>query len=167
MNLNKNNLTGYLRKKKCIGSSEPILDMRQIGDGLKNQIYQVTTPQQRLMVKQAHSRVQIKERWWTDRKRIFAENSCIEILANILPPDTFPDALSEDRTNFVLVTTGPTKDAVVWETELSGGRVDLQIRCPRSEESSSERRFSRPVLAIRVTSSLLGTQRCSWMLCRE
>lgn len=133
MNLNKNNLTGYLRKKKCIGSSEPILDMRQIGDGLKNQVYQVTTPQQRLMVKQAHSRVQIKERWWTDRKRIFAENSCIEILANVLPPKTFPDALSEDRTNFVLVTTGPVKDAVVWEDELSGGRVDLQIAAQAGE----------------------------------
>ncbi len=133
MNVNKNNLTGYLRKKKCIGPSEPILDMRQIGDGLKNLVYQITTPQQRLIVKQAHSRVQIKERWWTDRKRIFAEKNCIEILANILPPDIFPDALSEDRTNFILVTTGPAKDAVLWEDQLNGGRVDLQIAAQAGE----------------------------------
>ena len=150
MNLNKNNLTGYLRKKKCIGSSEPILDMRQISDGLKNQVYEVTTPEQRLIVKQAHSRVMIKERWWTDRKRIFAEKNCIEILANILPPDIFPDALSEDRTNFVLVTTGPSKDAVLWDSELGGGRVDLQIAAQAGELLASVHNLTAGVNEVKT-----------------
>ena len=133
MNLNKNSLVGYLRRKKLIGQHEVVLDMRQIGDGMKNQIYLARTGQQRLLVKQAHSKVQIKERWWLDRKRIFAEKNCIEILANILPPDVIPDALLEDRTNFVLVTTAPPRDAVLWEDDLAMGRIDLQIAAQAGE----------------------------------
>ena len=133
MNLNKNSLVGYLRRKKLIGQHESVHDMRQIGDGLKNQLYVVTTAQQRLLVKQAHAKVQIKERWWTDRKRVFAENHCLEILANILPPVVIPEPLLEDRTNFVLVTTAPPRDAALWEQELAMGRIDLQIAAQAGE----------------------------------
>ncbi|MBT3341846.1 MAG: aminoglycoside phosphotransferase family protein [Gemmatimonadetes bacterium] len=150
MNLNKNNMTGYLRKKRCIGASEPILDMRQIGDGLKNLVFHVTTPEKRLIVKQAHSRVQIKERWWTDRKRIFAEKNCIEILANVLPPDIFPDAMNEDRTNFILVTTAPSKDAVLWESELAGGRIDLQIAAQAGELLASVHNLTAGVREVKT-----------------
>ena len=133
MNLNKNSLVGYLRRKKIIGKNEVVLDMRQISDSLKNQIYLATTAQQRLLVKQAHAKTQIKERWWLDRKRIFAEKNCIEILANILPPDVIPDALLEDRTDFILVTTAPAREAVLWEDDLSMGRIDLQIAAQAGE----------------------------------
>jgi 5-methylthioribose kinase len=133
MNLNKNTLVGYLRRKKIIENNEVVLDMKQIGDGLKNQIYLATTARQRLLVKQAHSKAQIKERWWIDRKRIFAEKNCIEILANILPPDVIPAALLEDRTDFVLVTTAPARDAVLWEDDLLQGRIDLQIAAQAGE----------------------------------
>lgn len=133
MNLNKNSLVGYLRRKKIIDKREVVLDMREIGDGMKNQIYLATTAQQRLLVKQAHSKVQIKERWWLDRKRVFAEKKCIEILANILPPDVIPEALLEDRTDFILVTTAPSRDAVLWEDDLAQGRIDLQIAAQAGE----------------------------------
>ena len=133
MNLNKNSLVGYLRRKKIIGKREVVLDMHLIGDSLRNQIYVATTAQQRLLVKQAHSKVQIKERWWLDRKRIFAEKNCIEILANILPPDVIPEMLLEDRTDFILVTTAPAREAVLWEDILAAGRIDLQIAAQAGE----------------------------------
>ena len=107
--------------------------MRQIGDGLKNLVYVVVTTERRLLVKQAHWRVQVKQRWWTDRRRIFAEKRCIETLANILPPHVIPEPLLEDRTNFVLVTTAPPRDAVVWTEELDMGRIDLQIASQAGE----------------------------------
>ena len=81
MNLEKKSITGYLQRKKLTTRGTP-LTIEQIGDGMKNQIYVATTAQQRLLVKQAHSKVQIKERWWLDRKRISAEKNCIDILAN-------------------------------------------------------------------------------------
>jgi 5-methylthioribose kinase len=133
MNLNKNTLVGYLRRKKLIGQHEVVYDMRQIGDGQRNQIYVATTAKQRLIVKQAHSKVQIKERWWLDRKRAQTEHACIEVLANILPPIVIPEALGEDRTDFVIVTTAMAKEAVVWETDLARGRVDLQIAAQAGE----------------------------------
>lgn len=133
MNLNKNSLVGYLRRKKVIDKNEVVLDMRQIGDGFKNQIYIATTARQRLLVKQAHSKAQIKERWWLDRKRVLTEKSCIDVLVNLLPPVTIPTSILEDRTDFILVTSAPARDAVVWEDELAVGRIDLQIASQTGE----------------------------------
>ena len=127
MNLDKKSLPAYLRRKKIVRKNEPVYSIDSVGDGLKNVMYRVQTAEQRLMVKQAHSRVQIKERWWLDRKRLFQEKSCVEILSQILPPDVIPEVLLEDRTNFILVSTAPAKDAVLWEQELGTGRIDLQI----------------------------------------
>ena len=127
MNLDKKSLPAYLRRKKIVRKNEPVYSIDSFGNGLKNVMYRVQTAEQRLIVKQAHSRVQIKERWWVDRKRLFQEKSCVEILSQILPPDVIPEVLLEDRTNFILVSTAPSKDAVLWEQELSTGRIDLQI----------------------------------------
>ncbi|MCY3735154.1 MAG: aminoglycoside phosphotransferase family protein [Gemmatimonadaceae bacterium] len=133
MTLDEKSLAGYLKRKKLTGEGEGVLDVRQVGDGLKNLVYVVVTTEQRLVVKQAHWRVQVKQRWWTDRKRLFAEKSCIETLANILPPQVLPEVLLEDRTNFVLVTTAPPRDATVWADELDRGRIDLQIASQAGE----------------------------------
>ncbi len=125
MNLSKEALPAYLKRKKL--SQREALTVRQIGDGQKNLIYHVSDSEETWLIKQALSRVQIKERWWVDRRRVFAEKTCIEILAQILPPDVIPDIILEDRTDFILVTTPPPKDAVWWEEDLNRGRIDLQI----------------------------------------
>ncbi len=132
MNLDKKSIPAYLQRKKLLSTDEP-LQIRQIGNGQKNLIYHVSTPSQSLILKQALPRVQIKERWWIDRKRIFHEKNCIEVLAQILPPDVIPDVLLEDRTDFILVTTAPPKDAVSWEEELGWGRINLQIAAQSGE----------------------------------
>lgn len=127
MNLDKKSLQPYLHRKKVLAQSEHVLDANPIGDGLKNHLYLVDSENQRLIVKQALSRAQTKTRWWLDRKRLFHERNCMEILGQILPPGLVPEALLEDRTNFILVTTAPPKKAVLWEDELETGRIDLQI----------------------------------------
>ena len=133
MNLNKNSLVGYLRRKKVIGQHEVVYDMRQIGDGFKNQIYVATTAKQRLLVKQAHSKAQLKERWWLDRKRVLTEKLCIDTLDGLVPPSVIPSSVLEDRTDFIIVTSAPVRDAVVWEDELAVGRIDLQIASQTGE----------------------------------
>ena len=133
MTLDEKSLAGYLKRKRLTGDGEGILDVRQIGDGLKNLVYVVVTTEQRLVVKQAHWRVQVKQRWWTDRRRLFAEKCCIETLTDILPPHVLPEVLLEDRTNFVLVTTAPPRDARAWADELDMGRIDLQIASQAGE----------------------------------
>ena len=127
MNLDRKSVSPYLRRKKVVATRERVRNIRAIGDGLKNIIYLVTTADKRLIVKQARPRVNVKERLWIDRKRLFHEKNCIEILSQILPPHVIPDVLLEDRTNFVLVTSAPPRDALVWEEELGSGRIDLQI----------------------------------------
>ena len=127
MNLDKKSLQPYLHRKKVLAKAEHVLDARTLGSGMKNIVYLVDSENMRLTVKQAHPKVQIKERWWVDRKRIFQERACIDIMANLVPPDVIPETLLEDRTNFILVTSGPPKDAVSWDDELSTGRIDLQI----------------------------------------
>ena len=127
MNLDKKSLQPYLHRKKVLAQDEHVLAARTVGSGLKNTVYMVDSENTRLTVKQAHPKVQIRERWWVDRKRIFQERACIDLMANLVPPDVIPESLLEDRTNFILVTTGPPRDAVLWEDELATGRIDLQI----------------------------------------
>lgn len=128
LNLDKKSLPPYLRRKKIVVQGESIREIDPVGDGRKNTIYAVVTSRQRLIVKQAHSRIQqTKERIYLDRKRIFHENACIGVLAEIVPPDFVPTPLLLDRSNFILVTTGPAREALLWENELLRGRVDLQI----------------------------------------
>jgi 5-methylthioribose kinase len=126
MNLEKKSLSGYLQRKKLLTRGTPIRVM-SLGDGLKNRVYYVAAPKESWIVKQAHSRAQIKERWWLDRRRIFAEASCIDVLRQFLPPAITPQIVLEDRTDFVLVTTSPPENASLWENDLNSGRIDLQI----------------------------------------
>ncbi|MDE2807048.1 MAG: hypothetical protein OXN90_01400, partial [Gemmatimonadota bacterium] len=126
MNLEKNGISKYLKRKKLLADGGPIR-VQSLSDGLKNRVYYVASSNQTWIVKQAHSRVQIKERWWIDRRRIFAEKSCIERLAQLLAPEILPEVLLEDRTDFILVTTPPPHNALSWESDLVNGRIDLQI----------------------------------------
>ena len=126
MNLEKKAISGYLQRKKLLTRGTQIRVM-SLGDGLKNRVYYVATSNESWIVKQAHSRAQLKERWWLDRKRIFAETNCIEVLSQFLAPEIIPEVLLEDRTDFILVTTAPPHNSVLWENDLHAGRIDLQI----------------------------------------
>ena len=127
MTLDKQSISAYLQRKKLLDDKNNPLTVATIGDSMKNLVFLVTGPERRWIVKQALSRVQIKERWWVDRRRTFAEKNCIDILHQILPPPVIPDVMLEDRTDFILVTSAPSESAALWEDELAGGRIDLQI----------------------------------------
>ena len=126
MNLEKKAISGYLQRKKLLTRGTQIRVMT-LGDGLKNRVYYVSAGSRAWIVKQAHARAQLKERWWLDRKRVFAEKNCIEILSEFLAPEIIPDVVLEDRTDFILVTIPPPQQAVLRENELGDGRIDLQI----------------------------------------
>lgn len=127
MNLDKKSVPPYLRRKKIIVQGEHVTDIQPVGDGVKNIIYRVVTTKQRLIVKQARSRANDKGKMFLDRKRVFAEKGCLEVLSQILPPDIIPEVHLEDRTNFVLVSEAPPREAALWEDELATGKIDLQI----------------------------------------
>jgi thiamine kinase-like enzyme len=48
-------------------------------------------------------------------------------MGEIVPPDVIPEVILEDRTDFILVTSAPPSDAVLWESDLLRGRIDLQL----------------------------------------
>jgi 5-methylthioribose kinase len=126
MNLDRKNLPAYLQRKHLVAKNESV-QIQPFGDGIKNVVFKVNTEDRRMYVKQALSKAQVKERWWLDRKRIFQESACLDILAEILPPEVVPEVILEDRTDFVLVTSAPPKDAQLWDQQLERGRIDLQI----------------------------------------
>lgn len=128
MNLDKKSVPPYLRRKKIIVHGEQVTDIRSVGDGVKNIIYRVVTTRKRLIVKQARSRANTKgSRMFLDRKRVFKEKSCLDVLSQILPPDIVPETHLEDRTNFVIVVDAAPREAALWEDELATGKIDLQI----------------------------------------
>ena len=109
MNLERKGMSAYLLRKKLIKRGTP-LNIRPIGDGQKNRVFQVSALEEEWIINQALSRVQqVKTRWLVDRKRIFAETDCIEILNEIVPPSVIPQVVLEDRTDFIIVTTPPPK----------------------------------------------------------
>lgn len=126
MNLDKKNIATYLRRKKLLKASDPAPVITPLGDGLQHLVFHVAVPGQEWILKQALARAQIKERWWIDRKRIFNEKNCLGILAQLFPV-LIPEVVLEDRTDFILVTTAQPREAVLWEDELMGGKIDLQI----------------------------------------
>ena len=148
MNLERKGMSAYLQRKKLIKRGTP-LNIRPIGDGQKNRVFQVSALEEEWIIKQALSRVQqVKARWLGDRKRIFAETHCIEILNEIVPPDVIPQVVLEDRTDFIIVTTPPPKDSVWWERELQRGKIDLQIavQCGELLATVHNATFERPDL---------------------
>ena len=148
MNLERKGMSSYLQRKKLIKRGTP-LNIRPIGDGQKNRVFHVSAHEQEWIIKQSLSRVQhIKERWWVDRKRIFTESSCIEILNQIVPADVIPQVVLEDRTDFIIITSPPPKDAVWWERELQRGKIDLQIavQCGELLATVHNATFQRPDL---------------------
>ncbi|MBI2504819.1 MAG: aminoglycoside phosphotransferase family protein [Candidatus Latescibacteria bacterium] len=126
MTLDKKNIAIYLRRKKLLVAGDPVPNVTPLGDGLQHLVFQVAVPRQEWIVKQALARAQVKERWWLDRRRIFNEKNCLEILAQLFPV-LIPEVVLEDRTDFILVTTAQPREAVLWEDELMGGKIDLQI----------------------------------------
>ena len=148
MNLERKGMSTYLQRKKLIKRGTP-LDIRPVGDGHKNRVFRVSANTDQWIIKQALSRVQhVKERWWVDRKRVFTESHCIEILNQIVPPDVIPQVVLEDRTDFILITTPPPRDSVWWESELQRGRIDLQIavQCGELLATVHNATFRRPDL---------------------
>jgi hypothetical protein len=107
-------------------ASDPAPVVTSLGDGLQHLVFHVAAPGREWIVKQALARAQVKERWWLDRRRIFSEKACLEILAQLFPV-LIPEVVLEDRTDFILITTAQPREAVLWENELMGGRIDLQI----------------------------------------
>ena len=126
MNLEKKTLSGYLQRKKLLARGTSIR-VQTLGDGSKNRVFYVSSPSQSWIIKQAHPRVQTKERYYLDRKRIFTEVNCIEVLRQFLPPEIVPEPIIEDRTDYISITTAPPKNALLWESELANGKIDLQI----------------------------------------
>ena len=126
MNLEKKALSGYLQRKKLIVRGTPIR-VQTLGDSTKNRVYYVSSRSQSWIIKQSFARTQTKDRWSIDRKRVSTEVNCIEVLRQFLPPEVIPEPIVEDRTDYISITTAPPKNAVLWESELAEGKIDLQI----------------------------------------
>jgi len=98
---------------------------RELGGGVSNTVLLVENGSSRFVVKQALPKLRVEQDWFCERDRIFREADALRMLAPLLPPDSVPAVLLEDRQNFAFRMTAAPRRAETWKTILLRGNVDL------------------------------------------
>ncbi len=97
---------------------------RLLGGGVSNTVVLVEDETQRIVLKQALSRLRVRDQWLADRSRIYREWEAILALRVVLPADRLPEPLFLDRQNFLYAMRGAPHGSEDWKTQLLAGRCD-------------------------------------------
>ncbi len=95
--------------------------------GVSNLVLRVTTPERLLIVKQSRPQLRTREAWFSNLDRVFREVEVMRLLGPLLPPETVPEILFEDRENFLFGMAHAPPDAVVWKQSLLEGRINPAV----------------------------------------
>ncbi len=124
--LTERNAVDYLASRGLVNASD-VASAELLGWGISNTLVKVRTAHGCLVVKQSLAHLRVKEDWPADRRRIYQEKACIDVLGRILEPGDFPAALYEDRENFLFVMSCAPEESVYWKDRLLAGRVDHRV----------------------------------------
>jgi 5-methylthioribose kinase len=98
---------------------------RELGGGVSNTVLLVETGTSRFVVKQALPKLRVEQDWFCERDRIFREADALRMVAPLLPPDSVPAVLLEDRDNFAFRMTAAPPCSDTWKAKLLRGDIDL------------------------------------------
>lgn len=123
--LSAENAADYLRMRGWVERDEQP-QIEPLGWGVSNVVLKVSARRGKLVLKQPHRRLRVKQDWFSRLERIFQEAAAMRVMKRILPPGCVPDVLFEDRENYVLAMSCVPEPHVVWKKELLEGRVSLE-----------------------------------------
>ncbi len=104
------------------------VQVRELSGGVSNIVLRVDiTGQRPFVIKQCRERLRVAMDWRARLDRIWTEHATLQVLREILPEDTVPHVLFEDRSNYLFAMTCAPDDSVTWKTQLMAGHVDPQI----------------------------------------
>ncbi|MCL4861002.1 MAG: hypothetical protein KJZ93_16420, partial [Caldilineaceae bacterium] len=83
----------------------------------------VTTPRQRLVVKQSLPKLRFEMEWYADQERIWRERDYLQLVDEWFPGNV-PSVLFDDKEAYILAIAEVT-DATLWKTMLMAGQCNL------------------------------------------
>jgi 5-methylthioribose kinase len=123
--LTVDNAADYLRQRGWIGDGPASMEL--LGGGVSNAVLRVETPDRLFVLKQSRPQLRTRDAWFSDLERVYREQEVMQALAPLLPPQTVPEVLFVDRTNYVFVMAHAPREAKVWKQQLLAGDIDLAL----------------------------------------
>jgi aminoglycoside phosphotransferase (APT) family kinase protein len=121
MNLDADNLADYLRDL-AIAPSEGAVAVRPLSGGVSGTVLLAEWEQGGVVVKQTHDQMRVAADWQFDRRRVFVERDCLELLARIAP-GVAPEVVFADAERFAFGMTVAPPGGVVWAQPLRAGET--------------------------------------------
>ena len=117
-------VAGYLRGRGVIGDGPA--DVVELGGGVSNLVVAVTTPERRVVLKQALPRLRVADEWLAKRERALAEARALEI-ARGLAPGSAPGVVDVDPDRCAITIEAAPADWRTWKAHLLEGDVDVSV----------------------------------------
>jgi 5-methylthioribose kinase len=115
-------LATTLQRHGYLAAGEPI-EVEWLGGGVSNHVLRVTTPRQRMVVKQSLPKLRVEMDWYADQERIWRERDYLQQVGAWFPANV-PAVLFYDEGSFLLAIAEVT-GATLWKTVLMAGQCQL------------------------------------------
>lgn len=96
---------------------------RLLGGGVSNIVVLVEDGRRRFVLKQALSRLRVRDEWLADRSRIVREWQAMHALGRVLPPGRLPELLFLDEARFLYAMRAAARGSSDWKTRLLAGEL--------------------------------------------
>ena len=121
----KEQLLAYLSEKKVFSAMDG-LDVVYYPGGVSGIVAMVSDGKKDVIVKQALSRLKVKDVWECDPGRIITEHKAHEVYAALVP-ESVPPTLFADGENKVIGRIGAPDGTPMWKTQLLAGLLDFRV----------------------------------------
>ncbi|MBX6312700.1 MAG: aminoglycoside phosphotransferase family protein [Isosphaeraceae bacterium] len=101
---------------------------RALGWGVSNVVVRVEIEGRApLVLKQSREQLRTRAHWVSRLDRIWTEAAALRLLAEVLPRESVPEVVFEDRENYLFAMTCAPEEAIVWKERLLAGEADPTV----------------------------------------
>jgi len=121
----ENDVLEYLKEKKLI-EADNSAQIKRFGGGVSCKVIQIKSKNSSFVIKQALSKLRVKDNWYSDRSRIITERRCLATYYKIVP-EYVPKVLYHDDSNYLFVMESASSESMPWKSLLLNGKIDYQV----------------------------------------
>jgi 5-methylthioribose kinase len=122
--IDANTAADYLRRAGRLDKAD-VIRVRELSGGVSNIVLRVDVGgRPPFVIKQCRERLRVAMEWLAPLDRIWTESATLEVLGRILPEESVPTVLFEDRPDYLFAMSCAPDDAVTWKALLMEGCDD-------------------------------------------
>ncbi|WP_078429232.1 phosphotransferase [Alkalihalobacterium alkalinitrilicum] len=115
----------YLYKRGLVLNKDNLI-CEVLSGGISCKVVKITTESTSFVIKQARSKLQVENDWYSDIRRIYIERDCLNVFNEIIPEDA-PKLLYHDDDNYLIVMEAAPANALSWKQQLMIGKLDFKV----------------------------------------